>query len=109
MAEISLESLNSLAEQHARLDYGDKTYTDRANALAEQIGNALATMSDKDLSHCMRLGALKDWAAYKVLERDESAADLREYAIDVLRAIAEGEGPEALAARWKLEEVHGGA
>lgn len=95
----------SLAEKHAALDYADERAPGISSDLSKKIRDRLSLLDETDLSHCLEVASLREWATYFILEQPRVTDVMRAKCIRVLEKIAQGDSQEALAAKWKLDEL----
>jgi hypothetical protein len=104
------ERLDELGAVVAGTAYESKASVVKHNAAADEIRALVKDVgcsSASDLDEMLSLlsdESLQGWIAYGVLDQCSPSKVQRDRCIDVIREIAKGDGPEALAAEWWLRD-----
>ena len=102
--------LRELASCVSDTDYGSRKDVSRHNAAADEIRELVRRVGCSSASNLDALlsflsdDILSSWIAYGVLEQCPTTAAQREQCVDVIREIARGDGPDALAAQGWLRD-----
>ena len=104
----SAAEIEAFALEHSNLDISSKKDVARSHELSEAIRDSLCQLSEMEFSYCFKLPKASEWAAFLTFEMPRLACH-RPSAIKILKKLATEDGPAALTAQWKLEEIESDA
>ncbi|NIB44798.1 hypothetical protein HBA55_34780 [Pseudomaricurvus alkylphenolicus] len=105
---MSIEKFIECAQIHADMNYGDPKSVSKANLAAETMADiAKQLITDNCMDEAQSIldhEVAGQWGAFLLVDISGENQELQQRCIAKIRAIAEGDGPEAFGAQVWLRE-----